>query len=248
MEILRPLGILAEAPGAEQLQTARGLGLNAEPTRAEYTELFLVQLFPYASAYLNPSGQLDGGPHDHLASLLKTYADLSDDVRAPFFWSQLASWLPPFNARVRELGSPFYRAWATLLDDALEAEAVRIGAPTALPMVLGAAAGSSNAALDYLFAPVLSGVILTRADLARCMRELNLTGRVSERRYTLSLMLQQDADRVSPWLAAEARRQAELISVTSSPLRIIADYWKQRALATAALLAKPLDSELRRPQ
>lgn len=247
MQLLRPLGILAEAPGAEQLQTARALSLSGEPARAEYTELFLVQLFPYASAYLNPSGQLDGAPHDHLASLLKTYADLPDDVRPPFFWSQLASWLLPFNARVRELGSPFYRAWATLLDDALEAEAVRIGPPTALPMVLSAVASTSSAALDYLFAPVLSGVILTRADLARCMRELNLTGRVSERRYTLSMMLEQDAERVSSWLAAEARRQAELMRPVSSPLRITADYWQQRALATAALLAKPLDAEMGRP-
>lgn len=246
MQLLRPLGILAEAPGAEQVQTARGLGLEGEPTRAEYTELFLIQLFPYASAYLNPAGQLDGAPHDHLSSLLKTYADLSDDVRPSFFWSQLASWLVPFTARVRELGSPFYAAWATLLADALESEATRIGEPAILPMVLGLAPKSATPSVDYLFAPVLSGVILTRADLARCIRDLDLKTRVSERRYTLSSIFEQDRVRAGLWLASEAQRQAELMDAVAAPLRVVADYWQQRALVTAELFM-PLETELRRP-
>jgi hypothetical protein len=245
VELLRPLGILAEAPGAEQLQTARGLGLSGEPRRAEYTELFLVQLFPYASAYLNPNGQLDGSPHDHLASLLKTYADLSDDVRPPFFWSQLATWLPIFTARVRELGSPFYRGWATVLDDALEAEAVRIGPPTVLPMVLSSTPKAAFAGVDFLFAPVLSGIILTRADLARCIRDLGLDVRVSERRYTLSTMLGQDRTRTSAWLSGEAARQAERMANAALPFRMITEYWQQRAVATAKLLQPPLDAAAR---
>ncbi|HEX6259628.1 MAG TPA: hypothetical protein VFZ51_03165, partial [Woeseiaceae bacterium] len=61
MDIFPRLGELIEAPGPEQARQARALGLPGEPTRADFTHLFVVQLFPYASIYLSADG-LAGGP------------------------------------------------------------------------------------------------------------------------------------------------------------------------------------------
>ncbi|HEX6559908.1 MAG TPA: molecular chaperone TorD family protein [Longimicrobiales bacterium] len=68
MELIRALGELAEAPGPEQVRVARLLELPGEPTRAEYTELFVVQLYPYASVYLSPDGHLGGQVQEHIAA------------------------------------------------------------------------------------------------------------------------------------------------------------------------------------
>src|SRR6188508_48866 len=96
MELIRALGELAEAPGPEQIRTARLVELPGEPNRAEYTDLFVVQLYPYASVYLSADGQLGGQVQeriagfwrslrypvprdpDHIATLFATYAQLID--------------------------------------------------------------------------------------------------------------------------------------------------------------------------
>lgn len=101
MEVFRALGALCEPPGPQTAALAEALGLAAPmPTGAEHTELFLFQLYPYASVYLGPEGQL-GGPArdraagfwralgltppaepDHLAALLGLLAALADAERA----------------------------------------------------------------------------------------------------------------------------------------------------------------------
>lgn len=274
MELIRALGELAEAPGPEQVRTARMLGLPGEPTRAEYTDLFVVQLYPYASVYLSEAGQLGGVVQehiagfwrvlrqpvprdpDHIATLFSTYAqlthpsisaneayltDLVPQLRHAFLWEHIASWMLPFTARVRELGSTTYRAWATLVVDALEAEAAHVGPPSVLPLHLrNAPALPAVADLDQLvnivFSPITSGIIITRADISRCARDLGLNTRVAERRYTLHTLLTQDRPRVGGWLAAEARRQADTMRVVPEAFRSIADHWEGRALATADLI------------
>lgn len=93
---MRALGAFAEAPGPEHARIAGALGLERPPTRAEHTELFLFQLYPYASVYLGPEGMLGGEGRDrvagfwralelvpppepdHLAALLGLYAGLSE--------------------------------------------------------------------------------------------------------------------------------------------------------------------------
>ncbi len=96
MELFRALAALAEPPSdegsAERL--AESLALGAPPTASEYTEVFVFQLYPYASVYLGEEGMLGGEargrvagfwralgqtPHaeaDHLSSLLALYARL----------------------------------------------------------------------------------------------------------------------------------------------------------------------------
>lgn len=283
MELLRALGELAEAPGSEQIRTARLLELPGEPSRAEYTDLFVVQLYPYASVYLSGDGQVGGHVQeqiaglwrvlkqpvprdpDHIATLLSTYhqivarskqapetyvQDLTRQIRHAFLWEHLASWLLPFTARVKELGSPVYRAWAHLLLDALEAEAAQVGPPGTLPLHLRNTAplhaeSGFDGLVDGMFSPVRSGVILARADLARCARDLGLATRVADRRYTLKTLLTQDSVRVAAWLAVEARRQANLMTAAPTAFGAIAQHWEQRALATADLLQRGAEHVLK---
>jgi TorA maturation chaperone TorD len=285
MDLMKALGELAEAPGPEQVRTARMLGLPGEPVRAEYTDLFVVQLYPYASVYLSDVGHLGGEVQDHIggfwrilkqpvprdpdhvATLFSTYAQLTQRVengaepylqelarqmRHAFLWEHVISWILPFIARVRELGSPTYRGWATLVLDALEAEAVQAGQPALLPLHLRKAPAlparpSMTDLVETLFIPARSGVILTRADITRCARDLGIQTRVAERRYTLTTLFTQEPARVRQWLASEARRQADLIHDTAEPFRMIASHWEQRALATADLIANAtaIETEVR---
>ena len=99
MELFRALATLAEAPAPEHARLAELLDLPGAPQRpdgAEYAELFLFQLYPYASVYLGEEGKLGGEARDrvagfwralgreppaepdHLAVLLALYADLCD--------------------------------------------------------------------------------------------------------------------------------------------------------------------------
>lgn len=272
MELIRALGDLAEAPGAEQVRTARLLELPGEPVRSEYTDLFVVQLYPYASVYLSTDGQLGGQVQqhiadywrvlrrpeprdpDHVATLLTAYSELTHrsregplaqqelarQMRHAFLWEHLISWLLPFATRVRELGSPVYRAWGALLLDALEAEATSVGPTAVLPLHLRAApvlpADGAGALADALFAPARCGVTLTRADLTRCARDLGLNTRVADRRYTLRSLIGQEPVRVCAWLAAEARRQAENLSHTAPAFSMVAEHWRSRALETAQVI------------
>lgn len=106
IDLARALAVYAEPPGPEHHKIAELLGIPA-PTPAEHADLFLFQLFPYASVQLGPEGQLGGIARDrvtgffraltggasedadHLADLLGAYANLlareqaNDDPAAP---------------------------------------------------------------------------------------------------------------------------------------------------------------------
>jgi hypothetical protein len=204
---------------------------------------------------------------DHVATLFSTYAQLTQRVengaepylqelarqmRHAFLWEHIISWILPFTARVRELSSQTYGGWATLVLDALEAEAVQAGQPALLPLHLRKApALPSNPNMSELvatlFTPACSGVILTRADITRCARDLGIEIRVAERRYTLTTLFMQEPARVRQWLASEARRQADQMHAVAEPFRMIAGHWEQRALATATLIANAttIENEVR---
>lgn len=99
-ELFRALGSLAEPPSAAARRVADLLELELFPDEAEYTELFLIQLTPYASVYLGREGMLGGEARDriagfwralrqepppepdHLAVLLAYYARLVDEEAA----------------------------------------------------------------------------------------------------------------------------------------------------------------------
>ena len=99
MELLRALAALSEPPGAGHARIAAALDLPA-PSAADHTDLFGLQLVPYASVHLGAEGMIGGEARDriagfwralglvppaepdHLAALLGLYAALADDERA----------------------------------------------------------------------------------------------------------------------------------------------------------------------
>jgi TorA maturation chaperone TorD len=111
MEILRALGTLIEPPVDEHGELADLLELGDRPPSSAYENIFLFQLYPYASVYLGPEGMLGGEARDriagfwrvleetpppecdHLALMLALYARLCDEhngaesEQARAFWS-----------------------------------------------------------------------------------------------------------------------------------------------------------------
>ncbi len=101
MELFRALAVLAEPPTAETARIADAIALGAAPRPEAYTELFVFQLYPYASVYLGDDGMLGGEARDriagfwralgqtpptepdHLATLLGLYARLAEPEAAP---------------------------------------------------------------------------------------------------------------------------------------------------------------------
>ena len=95
MELFRALAVLAEPPAPGSAPVARALGLGAPPEASEYTEVFVFQLYPYASVYLGAEGMLGGEARDlvagfwralgqtppaepdHLSVMLALYAELA---------------------------------------------------------------------------------------------------------------------------------------------------------------------------
>jgi len=193
----------------------------------------------------------------HLAVLLGLYAtvaerehDEPDGTRRPrwrrvrhaLLWEHLLSWLGPYLARVEDLGSPVYAAWAASLRGALAEEAAALGGPVALPLhlreapPLPAAEAGADEWLEALVAPARSGVLLTRADLARGARELGLGLRAGERRFALRALVGQDPRATLAWLAGEARawESRHVGAIVAGPA--IGEWWASRARATAAAL------------
>lgn len=76
MELLRALATLVEAPAPEHSVLARTLELGEPPTRAEYSEVFSFQLYPYASVYLGPEGMLGGEARDRIAGFWRALGEL----------------------------------------------------------------------------------------------------------------------------------------------------------------------------
>ena len=166
MEIFRALGALVEPPDAQVQPVADALGLGPLPTKAEHSDLFAFQLYPYASVYLGEAGMLGGEARDrvagfwralsldppaeadHLAVLLAFFAGLAggegveprsphrERARVAFLWEHLLSWLPVYLAKVVAVAPPFYRRWAELLAQALDEQSRRAELPELLPLAL----------------------------------------------------------------------------------------------------------------
>ncbi|MDQ1589630.1 MAG: hypothetical protein QOG71_257 [Pyrinomonadaceae bacterium] len=74
MELFRALAVFAEPPTQESAGIARALELGALPASSEYTELFVFQLYPYASVYLGAEGMLGGEARDRVAGFWRALA------------------------------------------------------------------------------------------------------------------------------------------------------------------------------
>ncbi len=66
-DLFRALGVLAEAPTPQTAAVAEALDLERCPGADEFTELFVMQLAPYASMYLGPEGMMGGEARDRVA-------------------------------------------------------------------------------------------------------------------------------------------------------------------------------------
>jgi TorA maturation chaperone TorD len=196
---------------------------------------------------------------DHLSVLLSALAELADTeaatdprdgrmrtARAALHGEHVASWMPPFLAALRRLGSPFYAVWAATLDDVLTAAAEAgsagdaLAAAPRLPLALRAAPALPDAPADLddllstVLAPIRIGMVIARDDLSRCAGDVGLGLRVGERRFALRALLSQDAPGVLRWLASEAGRQADAYGTRSA----VVAWWRDRASAGASWLAR----------
>lgn len=277
-ELFRALAVLAEPPGDDHGAVVRALELGAVPDAAAYTELFLFQLYPYASVHLGAEGMLGGEARgrvagfwravgrpppaepDHLAALLALYASLLEEEaragdgpegamvtqgRRALLHEHLAPWAPAFLERVVELDGGAYAAWAAVTSSALDEELEAVGPAAELPLHLRKAPPlpdprqeGGEGFLDVLLAPVRSGMILARADLARLARSLELGLRMGERRYILEQLLGQDPPRVLKALSEEAGRWAERHGKRRGALGVTGDFWVERAERACELLAE----------
>lgn len=280
MELLRALASFAEPPDEGHGRLAALCGLPEKPTANDFTDLFVLQLYPYASVYLGPEGMLGGVARDrvagffrtldavpppepdHLTVLLTATAELAEHEAAAsdgdtaaawrrsrnaLLWEHVLSWVPVFAERISEHGGP-YELWAELLLGALRYEADAVGPAADLPLHMRDAPplddprledlreGSEDTdLLSQLLAPIRTGMVLTRADLARAAREVGVGARIGERRYVLAALVSQAADEVLAWLADEADRQAALHRGRTWT-GDIAGFWSGRADSTARLL------------
>ncbi len=195
---------------------------------------------------------------DHLAVMLALYAQLTEletegtdalrktqwrQARKAFLWEHLVSWLPVYLKKLDDVAPAFYRHWGAMLREALYEEMERVGAETRLSMHLREPLGLADPRekgteefLQSLLAPVRSGMILTRADLARAARRLNLGLRLGERRFILRALFSQDARAVLEWLGEEASMWEEQHRQNQERVGAVAAAWRERAANSAALL------------
>lgn len=195
---------------------------------------------------------------DHLATLLGLYASLLeaiDDerdraralslerVRGALLWEHLSSWLAPYLHKMDSAPAPC-AGWAKLLRAVLAAEEARTPLPSELPLALREAPGlpddeaASREWTEALLAPVRSGMILTRADLARGAMKIGVGVRLGERAFALRSMLEQDAYKVMGWLASEASAWIDVHEHAQTGGGEVPRWWAGRARHTATVLTR----------
>lgn len=104
MELFRALAVIAEPPTEGTEAVAAALELGEPPLADEYTELFIFQLYPYASVYLGAEGMLGGEARDAIAG----------------FWRALGQ-MPPMEVDHLSVMLALYARLAELEDEEDEA-------------------------------------------------------------------------------------------------------------------------------
>jgi TorA maturation chaperone TorD len=200
---------------------------------------------------------------DHLSALLGLWASLLDEAddgeptgadpsasgtlaaRAAdaLLHEHLLPWLLPFLEGVEELGDAHYRAWAALVTSTLLRAREHAATPDGLARHLEMApplpdprVEGASPFLSGVLAPVRSGVVLTRHDLARVARGAGLGVRAGERRYALEHLLGLEPAAVLDGLADLADRAAERYGRWPDTVADVRAFWTERARATGELL------------
>jgi TorA maturation chaperone TorD len=76
MELFRALAVLAEPLTVDAARVAEALELGELPSADEYTELFIFQLYPYASVYLGAEGMIGGEARDRVAGFWRALGQM----------------------------------------------------------------------------------------------------------------------------------------------------------------------------
>lgn len=206
------------------------------------------------------------GEADHLTTLLALYAELRERREAEagptgrsaldrasdaLLWEHLLPWVPLYARKMRAIGNEFYAAWATLLERTLLAQAQERAPLALLPLHLREAPPfvdprdeGARPFIAALLAPVRSGFIIVRDDLARAARDLGLGLRQGERRFVLESLFAQERAPVLAWLEAEAAAAPQQYHAIDGLPRGIRDFWCARATRTAALLRTLREAEV----
>ncbi len=74
MELFKALGALIERPAPDHQKLADLLGLGPIASAADHSDLFVFQLYPYASVYLSEEGMLGGEAGDRIAGFWRALA------------------------------------------------------------------------------------------------------------------------------------------------------------------------------
>lgn len=190
---------------------------------------------------------------DHLAALLGLYARLGEQEaatpdrarralirqgRTALLWEHLLPWTGVFCDLVRHARVPPWDRWADLADETLRDEWVSLDeSPDHLPRHLSDAPSALTPDFEVaqLVAPLRTGMILTRSDLATAARSLGLGIRLTGRLPTLEALLGQAHPQVLAWLADHARRWEQQHRRRPGP-GPIDDFWADRAANTSAVL------------
>lgn len=270
---------MAEPPDASYPAVAAALGLPDVPTSADYSDVFLFQLYPYASVHLGGEGMMGGEARDriagfwralgltppaepdHVAALLGLYASLAEreagaedpaervllrQSRAALLDEHLTPWVFAWLERVEELTAGAYAKWASLLSATLSAEVQALGGAERAPLsahlrdappLPDPREDGGSGFLGGLLAPVRTGAILTRADLAVIAKRLGLGLRAGERKYALESLLAQDAQGVLGAVAEELARQGAGHRRRASTLGASATFLAGRAEEASRLVA-----------
>lgn len=171
-------------------------------------------------------------------------AQRSLHAQRSLLFEHVLPWLPSFVAAIERADRGFYRALARLsLGTVLEhAEALSAGVeapafsfaeaeePVPTPSVSKKGAGEARQKLQSLVTPARSGLFLSRADIQRLGRELDLPTRFAERAFMLEALLSSaaDSDKLGDLfgrLHAEAAAQGEVYRVLQSEHPALAPIW-----------------------
>lgn len=190
---------------------------------------------------------------DHLAALLGLYAALGErentrpdsapvwrEARRALLWEHLLTWVPVYTDAMTTLPSGFHSAWARLLRLALLQEALLLAPPPATPLHLREVPElpdpGSGDLTRALLAPVRSGLLISRSDLAKAAAATGLAARIGGRAFTLRALIEQDHAATVGWLAERAAWWAERHQSGIPFLGRIAQHWLGRAQASQRLL------------
>lgn len=206
---------------------------------------------------------------DHLAALLGLWVTLSERAAhavgaervlrkraAQACWDEhLAPWVFIWLDAVDRCEAASYEQWSHLLreilrEGATEGEGHEPGQDVALhyrtaPDPFEPSGRSGDEAIQGLLAPVVTGMVVLRADLERLGARLRLVVRVAERAYALRGLLAQDAQGTLTGLAELAAEQAR--RCRAWPHSGAAAFWGPRAEATSERLREAAQAIEPRP-